>query len=259
MCFSALVKRASKELGALEVRTDFELHDERTRRDPKVYPPIAARIFPDSFTSIAYNFAGKRVASPARYNVHPPWPGAERLTRYNARRNNLHAPYWAEAFGRNHGILIIEGFYEWVAVADLLRAGVVGINDIRQEFEKQTEARRQRVLASGRKYAPTKTELTDARFRRIIIEFRAQHDLLVPVIFTQRQAPDGGVERGFAIVTDDPPEEVAGAGHDRCPVPLAKAAVDEWLTPEGKTQAELVELLGMRDAVTFQHVLDKGA
>lgn len=33
----------------------------------------------------------------------------------------------------------------------------------------------------------------------------------------------------FAIITDDPPPEIAEAGHDRCPIPIKPGNIDAWL------------------------------
>ena len=35
----------------------------------------------------------------------------------------------------------------------------------------------------------------------------------------------------FASITDEPPEEVAAAGHDRCVIPVKPEHVDAWLSP----------------------------
>ena len=36
----------------------------------------------------------------------------------------------------------------------------------------------------------------------------------------------------FAAVTDDPPEEISLAGHDRCIIPIKHEHIDEWLNPD---------------------------
>lgn len=57
----------------------------------------------------------------------------------------------------------------------------------------------------------------------------------------------------FAAVTDDPPPEVAAAGHNRIIVSLAPEAVDRWLTPQGRSQDELRAILDDRQRPYYEH------
>ncbi len=57
----------------------------------------------------------------------------------------------------------------------------------------------------------------------------------------------------FAAVTDDPPPEVAAAGHNRIIVSLAPEAVDRWLTPQGRSQDELQAILDDRQRPYYEH------
>lgn len=59
----------------------------------------------------------------------------------------------------------------------------------------------------------------------------------------------------FAMVTDEPPPEVAEAGHDRCPIYLAKAKWDEWLKPGNASKEELIALLGHQEKTHYNHGL----
>lgn len=62
-----------------------------------------------------------------------------------------------------------------------------------------------------------------------------------------------GILRTFAAITDEPPPEVAAAGHDRCPVFLAKESFASWLEPKGLSKEELVELLTSIVPTYFEH------
>jgi hypothetical protein len=53
-----------------------------------------------------------------------------------------------------------------------------------------------------------------------------------------------GLLRSFAMVTDEPPQEIAQAGHDRCPIFLREDLMDVWLNPKGKPLKELHAVLG---------------
>jgi putative SOS response-associated peptidase YedK len=47
----------------------------------------------------------------------------------------------------------------------------------------------------------------------------------------------------FAAITDEPPAEIAAAGHDRCVVSLKAGNVEAWLTPEGRSMHELQTII----------------
>jgi putative SOS response-associated peptidase YedK len=59
----------------------------------------------------------------------------------------------------------------------------------------------------------------------------------------------------FAAITDEPPPEVAAAGHDRMIVNLRPENIDRWLTPVGRSVAELQEILSDRQAPYYEHSL----
>ena len=257
MCYSALVKRdlkvLEKRFGAVAVREQYEDYDYRSRKDPKSFPKLGPRIYPGNYAPVIH-FAdeGKRI-SLMRYNVDPPSfiPEPKKYTTYNARRDNLTSKFWSESFMRNHGIIVIQAFYEWVEVKDLLRAGVVTIDQVKDEFRRQSEQRKAKIVEQGKKYAPTATEKVDPHFRKIILEFKPDsEDILVPVIFSVKDD-----RMGFAIVTDDPLPEVAAAGHDRTPISLTEKAAELWLKPEGMTAAVMLSVLEKRAANTFRHAL----
>jgi len=63
----------------------------------------------------------------------------------------------------------------------------------------------------------------------------------------------------FAAITDEPPPDVAEAGHDRCIINLRPEHVDAWLTPEHRGREELRAILSDRAVSTFEHVALKAA
>jgi putative SOS response-associated peptidase YedK len=165
---------------------------------------------------------------------------------------------------RHHGFVVLEAFYEWVAVKDLLRAGVVTLQEVKAEFEKQAEERKSRILAAGKKYKPTPTELKDPRLRQIVIEFKPDdgRHLLVPTIFSfseEGEGFDGGRDVGFAIITDVPTPEIENAGHDRCPVILDQHEIEQWLNPKSMAAEDFLELLQNRKKPMFEHRLAEAA
>jgi putative SOS response-associated peptidase YedK len=64
---------------------------------------------------------------------------------------------------------------------------------------------------------------------------------------------------GFAAITDEPPPDVAAAGHDRCIINLRPEHVDAWLTPMGRSVSELQNILSDRAVSVFQHVVEEAA
>jgi putative SOS response-associated peptidase YedK len=57
----------------------------------------------------------------------------------------------------------------------------------------------------------------------------------------------------FAAVTDDPPQEIAAAGHDRMVIRLTRENVDRWLTPQGRSDEELQAILSERQPAYYEH------
>jgi putative SOS response-associated peptidase YedK len=64
---------------------------------------------------------------------------------------------------------------------------------------------------------------------------------------------------GFAAITDEPPPDVASAGHDRCIINLRPEHVEAWLTPEKRGREELQAILSDRAVSTFEHATLKVA
>jgi putative SOS response-associated peptidase YedK len=57
----------------------------------------------------------------------------------------------------------------------------------------------------------------------------------------------------FAAMTDEPPPEVAAAGHDRMIINLKQENISAWLTPAGRAASELDAILGDRQAPYYEH------
>ncbi|HDR9763213.1 TPA: SOS response-associated peptidase family protein [Burkholderia cepacia ATCC 25416] len=81
-----------------------------------------------------------------------------------------------------------------------------------------------------------------------------QH-MQVACLWTRTEIPGADDLWSFAAITDDPPPEVAGAGHDRCIVPVKSSNVDAWLAPDPSRRAELREILADRERPYYEHQL----
>lgn len=264
MCYSAMIRQdlsyLERTFSAHWLPEQVDQYLAMVDQDSKRYPPLDSRIFPGHYAPIIYLKHGQRHLSLMRYGAYPPpsLSQAQKYTTYNARRDNLTSRFWAQAFKKHHGVVILRGFYEWVAVKDLIHAGRVSLADVQLEFDRQRTIRRNKILASGKPYKPTPTEVQSVLSRRIVIQFQAEShgDLIVPVIFSFAKIK-GQWDVGFAIVTDVPPSEIAAAGHDRCPLFLSDQMIDEWMTIPGKSTQDFDGLLSRGQTPHFTHDLDR--
>lgn len=168
---------------------------------------------------------GERTIVPMRYRCRlPGWTEADETAKpgtYNARRDKL-STVWRRVFGYQHGVMVVSRFYESVYLHDLQR----------------------RPLAPGE------------REQSIEIMFTPQtgQELFVACLWTYVEG--SGDEPGFytfAAITDDPPPEVAAAGHDRCLVPIKEGNIDAWLDPDPKNPAAMLAILDDRERPHFEH------
>jgi len=81
--------------------------------------------------------------------------------------------------------------------------------------------------------------------------------MLLACLVSHWKGRDGSELWSFAAVTDEPPAEVAAAGHDRCVVPLKPENVDAWLS--GGPWPEMQALLDDRERPYYEHQIDKAA
>jgi len=77
--------------------------------------------------------------------------------------------------------------------------------------------------------------------------------LIACLAATWKDAKGGRPLLSFAAITDEPPAEVAAAGHDRMIINLKPEHLDAWLRPEGKSFDELQAILSDRQAPYYEH------
>jgi putative SOS response-associated peptidase YedK len=70
---------------------------------------------------------------------------------------------------------------------------------------------------------------------------------------TWRDPKGGPALLSFAAITDEPPAEVAAAGHDRMIINLKPEHLDAWLSPAGRSFDELQAILGDRQSPYYEH------
>jgi putative SOS response-associated peptidase YedK len=192
--------------------------------------PDDNRIFPMVYTGVIIKQDGHNLLTPMRYFCRPAgkpafydkkFPGL-----YNARRDNLEK-FWGDQFGSRHAIMVVESFYENVKL----------------------HASERRELRAGEPEQNVVLQFSPNPPQTMLIACLWSH-------WTDAREPD---VRGFAAITDEPPADVAAAGHDRCIINLQPRHLDAWLTPQGRSTQELHNILSDHAVSTYQHQVQQAA
>jgi putative SOS response-associated peptidase YedK len=182
------------------------------------------RIFPFVYAGVIVRKDGQNLLTPMRYHCRPAgkpafydrkFPGL-----YNARRDNLEK-FWGEQFGSHHAIMVVESFYE---------------NVKRHTMEH-------RELHTGEDE------------ENVVLQFKPEpaQTMYIACLWSHWTDPKEPEVRGFAAITDEPPADIAAAGHDRCIINLKPEHVEAWLAPDGRSRQELQAILSDRAVPVFQH------
>jgi len=186
--------------------------------------PRDSRIFPGNYAPVMVMEHGRRVIRPMRYQCRPVGKPAFYDTRfpgtYNARRDSLEG-FWKDLFGYTHGIMVVNTFFENVS----------------------------QHRGEGRELAEGETEAN------VVLEFRPEpaQDMLVACLWSRWQAPGEPDLVSFAAITDEPPAEVAAAGHDRCIIPIKAKHLDAWLNPDPGNLAAQYAILDDRERLHYEY------
>lgn len=167
---------------------------------------------------------GEKTLMPMRYHCLPAgkprsfdrqFPGT-----FNARRDSLRS-YWKGVFGVTHGVAIVDSFFENVP----------------------------RHKVEGR-------ELTeDEKAENVILEFKPDtgQPMYVACLWSRYREEGQPDLLSWAAITDEPPPEVAAAGHDRCIIPLKPENVEAWLHPDPRNLETSYALLDDREVPYYEH------
>ena len=198
-----------------------------------------SRIYPRWYAPVIVMEGHERVIRPMRYLCRPEnmpeamfSPEYKRVVPfelaregcYNARRDNLER-FWRNQFTVKHGYMVIHSFFENV------------------ELHKYEH--RELDVANGEKS------------KNLIIHFnpRAQEPMKVACLWAHIERDGGYPLESFAAITDEPPPEVAAAGHDRCLIPLATPSIEAWLHPTDGSFEEMYAALDNRVRPFYDHRL----
>ena len=183
-----------------------------------------SRIFPGQYAPVMVMENGRRVIKPMRYQCRPAgkpaiydvkYPGT-----YNARRDNLEG-FWKGLFGYTHGLLLVTAFYENVS-----------------RFRLEN-----RVPVEGEKD------------ENVVLEFRPNppQEMLIACLWSHWKGKGEPDLLSFAVITDDPPQEIALAGHDRCIIPIKPEHIDAWLNPDSADLATQHAILDDRNRPYYEY------
>jgi putative SOS response-associated peptidase YedK len=187
------------------------------------FKPRDARIFPGWFAPVLIVENGKPTIKLMRYQCRPAgkpkfydtkYPGT-----YNARRDNL-GGFWKDLFGYKHGIMLATTFFENVS-------------------KHKVEGRE---LGAGEKE------------ENVVLEFkpRGLDTMYVACLWSHWEEVGESLD-SFAAITDEPPAEVAAAGHDRCIIPIKEENVDAWLDPAASNLDAMQAILEDRARPYYEH------
>ena len=89
----------------------------------------------------------------------------------------------------------------------------------------------------------------------LVLHFRPQdgREMLLACVWDHWQVSGERDLLSFAAITDEPPPEIAAAGHDRCVIPIDPSNMEAWLTPEGRSKEALYAILDERDRPYYEH------
>ncbi len=97
--------------------------------------------------------------------------------------------------------------------------------------------------------------------KNAVFQFDPQpaQDMLIACLYSRWVGPGGEKLLSFAAVTDEPPPEIAAAGHDRVIINIKEENVTAWLNPKGRSDAELQAILADPQRPYYEHKVSKAA
>jgi putative SOS response-associated peptidase YedK len=184
-----------------------------------------SRIFPGWYAPVMIREGSEKVLKPMRYQCRlagkPAFYDTKYPGTYNARRDNLEG-FWKNQFGHTHGLMVVSAFYENVSLHKM----------------------QHRDLAPGEKE------------QNVVLQFKPspRHEMLVACLWSHWKGKGDEPDLlSFAAITDEPPAEVAAAGHDRCIIPIKSGNVDAWLDPNPDRLGDLYAILDDRERPYYEH------
>ncbi len=205
-------------------KAKFDLERHRTI---EITSDAEEKIFPLHYVSmLCLNTKNEKIIRPARYLMRPHNKDEKFDAKfngcYNARFDGLESvPWWRDSFTRRHGLILVNRFYENVETKRYLE---------NNKLPQNSEPRENLVLC----FQPDNVDY-----------------MYIPTLWDEWTSKDGQRLISTALITDEPHEEIARAGHDRTPIFLKPDAVDLWL--QAKTTTEAHDALALRERPFYSH------
>ncbi len=144
------------------------------------------QIFPFHYAPVVRSVGNELIIEPRRYHLRPKGQ-QESFDRkyngcYNAREDNLDTgAFWKDIFGRNHALMVIHSFFE----------------NVPEHLFKQ-----QQIEPGGVE-------------RNVVLRFspKGLNEMYIPCLFDDSEDDRGWSLKSFALITTNPPPEVAATGH----------------------------------------------
>lgn len=91
--------------------------------------------------------------------------------------------------------------------------------------------------------------------KNVVLEFRPDppQTMLIACLWSRWTKPGEKDLLSFAIITDDPPQEISEAGHDRCPIAIKAENIDAWLDPDPRNLEASDAILSDKLPVYYTH------
>jgi putative SOS response-associated peptidase YedK len=186
------------------------------------------RIFPRWYAPVIVSEAGRRLIRPMRYQCRvagkPEFYDKKFPGTYNARRDSL-GEFWSPLFGKHHGIVIVDSFFENVA---------------RHRYER-------RELGSEEKE------------QNVVLHFNPNTGtpMIIACLWSHWAESGQTSLDSFAAITDEPPKEILVTGHTRCIISIKEENVEDWLAPGGVSKQRLDEILSDKVTPVYEHVVEE--
>ena len=193
------------------------------RREPR---QSDGRIFSMTYAPVIVQLNGRTSIVPMRYGCRLAGKPASYDKRfpgtYNARRDNL-SGFWNQIYGHKHAVMVISEFYENVPLH----------------------------LYEHRELKPSEES------QNLVLQFTPQPptEMLVACLWDRWTGPGAQDLYSFTAVTDDPPEEIAATGHQRCVIALRENNLQEWLSPSAVSRERLESILSDKERPYYEHRL----
>ncbi|MFZ8934721.1 MAG: SOS response-associated peptidase family protein [Bacteriovoracaceae bacterium] len=220
MCFSVEINRDFKYLSHFfQAKIDkqaFYKLDERKKEMGHIYktPAQDNRIYPNYYAPVVIGAdKSQRRITPMRYRVRPHNSPTEVPSKYN----------------------LFNARYDSLTTRKTWKE-LIGRNHGLFPFKKFFEW----VEVGGKK--------------QLISFFPKGREIMwAPCIYDYWESPDKKYSiTSFALITDDPPQEVLEKGHDRCPIFLKQDLWELWLNPGHKNVQEILGILKNKEEAIYQ-------